>query len=106
MRDRELMKRVKGPNDVPNEPHFAVIVYGVRSIYIPGDERSRTNPGHGYPGGHEHFDDLEHWVTTERSYLEEFVTELESRTGADKKSYVVMEVAKKGSVSRSTKVQF
>lgn len=22
-------------------------------IYVPGDERSRTNPGHGYSGGYE-----------------------------------------------------
>lgn len=106
MRNRDLLKRVKGPADVPNEPHFAVIIYGVRSIYIPGDERSRTNPGHGYPGGTERFDDIEHWVTTERVHLEEFITELDARTGSDKNPYVVMEVAKKGSVSRSTKVQF
>ena len=27
--------------------HYAIIER--RTIYIPGDERSRTNPGHGYP---------------------------------------------------------
>ena len=33
--------------DIPSEEHYAIIEFG--SIYIPGDERSRTNPGHGYP---------------------------------------------------------
>ena len=28
-------------------PHWAIIEFD--SIWIPGDERSRTNPGHGYP---------------------------------------------------------
>jgi len=32
---------------MPNEPHFAIITYD--SVYHQGDERSRTNPGHGYP---------------------------------------------------------
>ena len=35
------------PEDVPMGEHFAILCS--RSIYIPGDERSRTNPSHGYP---------------------------------------------------------
>jgi glyoxylase-like metal-dependent hydrolase (beta-lactamase superfamily II) len=106
MRNQDLMKRVKGPVDVPNEPHFAVILYETRSIYHEGDERSRTCPGHGYPAHTETLDAFEHWVTTEKSYLEEFITELDARTGYDKKPYVILEVTKKGSVARSTTVQF
>jgi hypothetical protein len=34
-------------NNIPNVPHWA-IVKSV-NVFIPGDERSRTNPGHGYP---------------------------------------------------------
>lgn len=36
-----------GLSDIPDGPHWAIIQ--VRSITIPGDERSRTAPGHGYP---------------------------------------------------------
>lgn len=36
-------------DDVPKTKHWAILTFG--SIYVPGDERSRTNPGHGYPGG-------------------------------------------------------
>lgn len=42
---------VNSKKDMPNRPHYAVILYS--KIHIPGDERSRTNPGHGYPGGYE-----------------------------------------------------
>lgn len=39
---------VSRESDIPTDKHFAVIVFD--SIWIEGDERSRTNPGHGYPG--------------------------------------------------------
>ena len=35
------------PGQVPNGPHFGVLVF--TSIHHEGDERSRTHPGHGYP---------------------------------------------------------
>lgn len=35
------------PDQIPQEPHWAILTYS--SIYVPGDERSRSNPGHGYP---------------------------------------------------------
>ena len=48
MSDRyKSQHRVNSPSDFPSEPHLAIIEFG--TIYIPGDERSRTNPGHGYP---------------------------------------------------------
>lgn len=45
------MKYSTNSDDIPSTTHFAAIVYD--SIYIPGDERSRTNPGHGYPAHNE-----------------------------------------------------
>ena len=38
-------------SDFPEGDHYAIIEFG--TIYIPGDERSRTNPGHGYPASTE-----------------------------------------------------
>lgn len=38
---------VSKPSDLPPGDHFAILKFS--SITIPGDERSRTNPGHGYP---------------------------------------------------------
>ncbi len=34
-------------DQIPTTTHHALVM--VESITIPGDERSRTNPGHGYP---------------------------------------------------------
>jgi hypothetical protein len=39
--------------NIPTGKHFVILTQNSR--YIPGDERSRTNPGHGYPGGTEYF---------------------------------------------------
>jgi hypothetical protein len=40
-------------SDIPTAPHWAIIE--TTSVHIPGDERSRTNPGHGYPASTETF---------------------------------------------------
>jgi len=47
-----MPKTVTRSVDLINEPHYAILTFG--STYVPGDERSRTNPGHGYPA---HTDD-------------------------------------------------
>lgn len=41
------MQRVTSVKDIPNEEHFAV--FHDEIVHIPGDERSKANPGHGYP---------------------------------------------------------
>lgn len=41
------MKTIYNAADVPKTEHWAIITFG--TIHIPGDERSRTHPGHGYP---------------------------------------------------------
>ena len=59
------------------EEKFAVIY--TAAIYHAGDERSRTNPGHGYPSHTEHInkietfkdeDALKHWIAknSKKSY--------------------------------------
>jgi hypothetical protein len=55
---------VKKPSDIPNAEHYAV--FKGSSIYVPGDERSRTNPGHGYPGGNEDVISYEIFLTKEK----------------------------------------
>lgn len=73
---------------------FAVLVES--SYTVPGDERSRTNPGHGYPEHTEHYtefinletaDELQKWVEREekslhgkRKYKVIQYTELEVKT--------------------------
>lgn len=44
---------VKSIGELPTDP-FWILMWD-DSIQIPGDERSRTNPGHGYPASTEYF---------------------------------------------------
>ena len=41
------MHYVNRKDEMPGGPHWAIIEFS--TINIPGDERSRTHPGHGYP---------------------------------------------------------
>ena len=41
------MKHCYESKNVPNDEHYAVLIFD--TILIPGDEESRRWPGHGYP---------------------------------------------------------
>lgn len=42
------MKRYcKSKSDIPTNPHWAIVYF--ETYHIPGDERSKSCPGHGYP---------------------------------------------------------
>lgn len=43
------MKKINNAQDFPSAKHYAIIIFDVKHIHHEGDERSRTNPGHGYP---------------------------------------------------------
>jgi hypothetical protein len=62
-------KHVSDLTKMPTEPHFAVIKFG--STYIEGDERSRTNPGHGYPA--HSIPNVEYIVFKDRSSWEIYI---------------------------------
>jgi hypothetical protein len=44
-----MPKNIVHSADVPTGEHYLVVVFGTETVHIPGDERSRTSPGHGYP---------------------------------------------------------
>lgn len=56
------MTYVTQKDRMPTEEHWAIITYS--SVFIPGDERSRTHPGHGYPERYES-------VVTYKAYMDE-----------------------------------
>jgi hypothetical protein len=45
------MKTCSDKSELPSGPHYVIIEFS--TFWVEGDERSRTNPGHGYPGHHE-----------------------------------------------------
>lgn len=91
-------KYVSQVGQIPKEPHFAILK--TTSVYIPGDERSRTNPGHGYPASTENFITYEVYLTREK--WESAITELENNTY--KTNYVAIE-ANPAKVIRSIHVK-
>lgn len=56
-------KYVSTVNDIPNKPFLAILKE--ESVYIPGDERSQTNPGHGYPASTQNYFSMEVYDTEE-----------------------------------------
>ena len=96
------MKQVKGPNDLPEGHHYAILVFKSSSVHIPGDERSRTNPGHGYGERTETYTTYEYSYTHNR---DEWVRQIEKleKEKADTRwgkadPYAAIEVASKASI--------
>ena len=95
------MKYIHKPADIPKAQHFAAIVFG--SIYVPGDERSRTHPGHGYPGGSEPKTD--YIAFDDKQDCEKWVVEQESRKYGSPTPYVIIQANKLG-VETQVSVKF
>lgn len=79
---------VQSPDDIPvGRKHWAIVTFS--SITIPGDERSRTNPGHGYP---EHNQTTTNYILFEKE--SDWVAEIERReaprTYGSKEPYIAL----------------
>lgn len=51
---------MKSQAEIINGEHYAVILTETRTIHHEGDERSRTNPGRGYPAWSESIDTIKY----------------------------------------------
>jgi hypothetical protein len=69
---------VHGPADIPAVEHWAI--FEGSSITTEADERSKTNPGHGYPASTERF-------VTYRAYLDQAEFEAEVRDLKSRQSW-------------------
>jgi len=58
-------------SDIPKTAHYVIIK--MDSVFIPGDERSRQAPGHGYPEHTKYFPEMR--VTTNKANWEQEVAE-------------------------------
>ena len=94
--------RQKHPHKVEDLPdgEFFAILYP-ESVTIPGDERSRTNPGHGYP---EHT--VDNWrmeVFPTREEWESEIVRLSGDTGFGRRQFKAIR-ATPARITRSVKV--
>lgn len=62
--------RVEKPEQMPAGEHWAILIFETTSTYVPGDERSRTAPGHGYPAHYETNSSFQYWACADKSALE------------------------------------
>ncbi len=70
----------------PSAPHWAILKFS--TTHVPGDERSRTNPGHGYPAHTENNVDYQAYYTEEK-----FMSALQQlEDGFSKGNYVAFKV--------------
>jgi len=99
------MRRVNSPDDIPDGDHYAVLVYKTTSTHVPGDERSRSNPGHGYPAHTVTNTSFEHWVTQDESLLQKKVERLTTvHKYRNPEVFTVLKVAKKLNVTTRTEI--
>jgi hypothetical protein len=63
-----------------SEPYFAVITTETATHYTPGDERSRTHPGHGYPESYETITITDVIKFKSQSELESWILKNDGRT--------------------------
>jgi len=79
------MLSLKSLSDYPKEAKYLLIKFSVQSIYHEGDERSRSNPGHGYPAYTETLHTSEVFAFMDQSSLEVELQRLytENRTRTD-----------------------
>jgi hypothetical protein len=83
------MKPIKTLSEIPSAEHLAALVFKTQTIYHEGDERSRTNPGHGYPAYSETTTSIEYIPFKNKEEAESWVIENERRT-YDKKVYRII----------------
>jgi hypothetical protein len=82
-------KFVHQVSDVPDTEHWVIVK--TDGVFIPGDERSRTNPGHGYPERTQNF--LSYNVYFTEAKLLEAIEELEKpQYGGNRTAYKVLRV--------------
>jgi len=94
--------RINNPKEMPTANHYAILVFDTKSVWVPGDERSRTNPGHGYPEHTDTYETFEYWATNSLDTLKQGIALLEQ--GKDVPKYTVLQ-ATPLSVSTEIKVE-
>lgn len=75
-------------SDIPAGPHYAILRGA--SIYIPGDERSKQYPGHGYPASTEHY--LNYIAYTDRAEWEAEVSRLAKEQTGQSPTFIAIQV--------------
>lgn len=91
------MTEIKKPDDMPSGKAYVIQVHSTHSEYHEGDERSRTNPGHGYPAYTSTTNLIQQYATTDKSVWENAIKTL--LLGDEKRRDYVAFVCEKANIS-------
>ena len=83
----------------PEGKHFVILSF--YTVFIPGDERSRTNPGHGYPAEHKQI--AEYIAFTNEADWQAAIQQRMSNS-YDNNNFVAFVVEKKASITTVVQV--
>jgi len=86
--------------DIPKSRHYVIVT--VQSVFIPGDERSREAPGHGYGARTEHYPSIQVFEN-EQDWLKEIQELTERKTEFSAYLAVPAEIETKTTVNVSFK---
>ncbi len=75
----KFAKKVNSPDKIPDKKHFAILIFTTSTAHVPGDERSRTNPGHGYPAHDVTSASYEYWAVGTEKNLKGAIRHLEEQ---------------------------
>lgn len=89
---------MKSPSEIPDREHYTALIFTAKQIRHEGDERSRTNPGHGYPAYTETIHNIEYKIFSDKLAMERWVG-AEELKGADRKAKYRIILAKPLTVS-------
>ncbi len=70
------LTKITKPSAVLSSFKYAIMVFSQKSVYIPGDERSRSAPGHGYPEHTETFNTNDLYMTNVEQDWKDAIAEL------------------------------
>ena len=96
VKDKLGLTKVEKPAQMPAGEHWAIHIFETTSTYVEGDERSRTHPGHGYPGHYDTHNSFRYWACRDKQAMEDALeymrVEQERHSYREKKPYAVIRV--------------
>ena len=73
------------------------MIITTESVYTPGDERSRTHPGHGYPESYDNVDRVQQFTDDQYDKFKDKISQL-ARYNTPYKAYKCEELTVKHSI--------
>ena len=98
------MVKLNSAQDITSKHHFLLLIFKTQTHHIDGDERSRSNPGHGYPAHDEVITATEIYAFEDQQDLEAKLVNLYEEK-RDRKDIVVINVACVFEVRSAIKVE-